>query len=143
MAMLDFNQVESIFWQSEHSGVGGSFYRATCDIVQRVQVPDSGGLTIQTLSPIQTTVPCYMVEIKQKTIDGNQSATVQRNFTLYLRDCVLILESYLFTNFVGLDLVDPNALYEQVMETERNQTARQNGLFMYTVKGLKRIDKNE
>lgn len=139
---MTIDQIRAILWSKHQYGLGGSFYVGTCDIVQRVQTADSGGLISETLSPIQTTVPCRLVEIKQKTVNADVSATVQRNFTLYLRDCVIILDNYLFTNFFGLDLVDPNALYEQVMETERSKSAGSGGLFMYTIKGLKRIDKN-
>jgi hypothetical protein len=139
--MLTVSQVKAAQWKNRHEGYGASFYRATCDIVQRIQTADSGGLIVVTLPTVQTAVPCYMVEIKQKTIDGNQSATTERNFTLYLRDCVIIKDDYMFTNFQGLQLVDPGALYKQVMETERNQTGSQGGLYMYSIKGLKRIDK--
>lgn len=139
--MLTQQQIETIQWNIHHQQAA-TFYSGLCDIVQEVEVPDGGGLITKSLSPIQTSVPCKIVMTKQKTVDGSSSATVQRNYTLYLRDCVLILENYLFTNFVGFNLADLNALYEQVMETERLQTASQNDLFMYTIKGLKRIDKN-
>jgi len=141
--MLTHQESVATHWKLHHEGYAATLYGGSCDIVQRLEAPDGGGLISESLSPIQTTVPCKIVLIKQKTVDGSNSATVQRNYTLYLRDCVLILDNYLFTNFVGFNLADPNTLYEQVMETERLQTASQNGLFMYTVKGLKRIDKNE
>jgi hypothetical protein len=128
---------------NEHAqGFGATVYSARCDIVEIVNTPDGGGLNVQSLNVIQTGVACQIMPTSQQTVNGDMSATVENEYTLYLLNTVQLKNTYAFTNFIDSNLIEPNALYKTVMGFERFLITSGAGGYVYHIRGIKRINKN-